>query len=256
MRSQTKRNNFGVLSKAYDAARRGYSKEVFQYLKKLAKGKKIKVLDIGCGTGISTRQLKEYGFNVIGVDKDLEMVKVARSKNDHIPYVVALAHKLPFKDDEFDVITAFTAFHWFTDKKSVREIKRVLKPKGLFFTAWKKPAKSKNERLRKIGRAYSAILDKYFGNKSDSARNYDPETILKRNGFKKTVTKSFYFQEKYTLSKAMLLVKSISNWNLLSNDEKPKLYRDIKNLYKKNMIKGHVIKNREVKVVIGYSPRR
>ncbi|MBI4156001.1 MAG: class I SAM-dependent methyltransferase [Candidatus Zambryskibacteria bacterium] len=251
MNDRTKRNNFGILSKDYDAARRGYPKELFAYLKKLVPGKHLKVLDIGCGTGISTRQLKERGFSVTGVDKDQAMVAIARQKTSDILYVVTDVHKLPFDNEEFDLITAFTSFHWFTDRKSTTEIKRVLKRGGVFFTVWKKSSKSKSERVRNLGIVYNAILEKYFGDNSDSARNYNPEAILKKNNFTNIKVKSFYFQEKYTLQNAMTLVKSISNWNLLKEDLRPKFLKNIEDLYKKNLVGGFVIKNREAKVVLG-----
>ena len=153
-------NNFGKLGKAYDSVRRGYPKTVFAYLKKLAKGKGIKVLDIGCGTGLATRDLKKNGFEVVGADKDAVMLEFARKRKSGIPYIVAPANKLPFKNNEFDVVTAFTALHWFADKKSLREIKRVLKKGGLFFTALKDPSEEK--RFQKLRNAYVALLKTYL----------------------------------------------------------------------------------------------
>ncbi len=66
----TNPNNFGLMSADYDLARRGYPDEVFEYLKSFVKKTRPETLDIGCGTGISTRQLKENGFEVIGAVKD------------------------------------------------------------------------------------------------------------------------------------------------------------------------------------------
>src|SRR3989344_786630 len=138
-----KKGNFGVLVKQYDAARRGYPDSVFNFLRKLSPTKRPNILDIGCGTGIATRQLKQQGFAVVGADKDQRMIKVAKQKDKGIRYIVAPTHKLPFRGKQFDIVTAFTAFHWFTDKKSVGEIKRVLKPGGLFFAVLKNPSDNK-----------------------------------------------------------------------------------------------------------------
>ena len=256
MISKIQRNNFGVLSKDYDAARRGYPDELFKYLKKVIQNKNAKILDCGCGTGISTRQLKKYKFNVVGADKDSAMIQIAKSKRDKISYVVAPAHKLPFKNGEFDVVTAFTAFHWFADKRSINEIKRVLKNGGMFIDIQKRSSRADTKQLKKITEGYWAILQKYFGDRADSQKNYDSEMTLKKNGFQDITYKTFSFMEKYTLFKAMMLLRSLSNWNLLSDDLKPKFYAEIGDLYKKNLIDGYVFKNKKVKMVIGYLNRK
>lgn len=252
-KSKIKRNKFGILSKDYNVARRGYPNAVFTYLKKIMKGKELKVLDIGCGTGISTRQLKKHKFNVTGVDKESKMINLAKGKGDRIHYVVASIDKMPFKDNEFDVITAFTAFHWFTDKKSVAEIKRVLKTNGLFFAALKKTAIPKNKRLKRLTSGQKRILTKYLKNNANSARDYKPEKTFRKYGFTKIHNKSFYFIEKYNLNDALRLMKSTSTWNLLSGKLKTQFYNEVEDLYKKNLVNGFVVRSREVKIVHGFN---
>ena len=76
----------------------------------------LKVLDVGCGTGLSA-----INKNTIGVDSAFKLLKQAK-----IPVVRGVAEQLPFKNNSFDVITSFTAIHNFKDyKKAVKEIKRV-----------------------------------------------------------------------------------------------------------------------------------
>ena len=164
------RSNFDVLSKDYDAARRGYPAELFKYLKEIVPDKKSRIIDVGCGTGISTRQLKRNGYKAIGSDKGAEMIQIAKKRNDGISYVVAPASKLPFRKGQFDVITAFTAFHWFDDAKSVNELKRVLKKGGIFIAVQKTLTKSKDPRVEKLQRGQKVVMDRYFGTKSDAAK--------------------------------------------------------------------------------------
>ncbi len=248
-----KRNNFDTLSKDYDTARRGYPSALFQYLKKIITEKNGQILDIGCGTGISTRQLKRYGFNnVVGSDKGVEMIRIAREHGNGLDYIVASANKLPFRRSQFDVITAFTAFHWFDDVKSVNEIKRVLKPGGIFIAVQKTLAISKDKRIEKLQRGYKAIMDRYFGIKADAAKNHDAAIVIRKNGFVRITRRAFYFQEKYTLAQAMIRLKSMSNWNMLSDIQKEKYYQDMYEFYKNNLINGYVIRDCVAKMVIGY----
>ncbi len=122
-------------------------------MKSLVKSKVPLTLDLGCGTGISTRQLKENGFGVYGADKDLVMLEAAHREDTSISYFHVAADKLPFGSGYFDIVAAFTAFHWFNDEGSLIEIKRVLKQDGIFFAALVKGADWLIESAEKIGLA-------------------------------------------------------------------------------------------------------
>lgn len=68
--------DFGALADAYEGGRKGYPPEIGEYFLSL-KEKNAKTLDVGCGTGISTRLLAEY-YSIIGCDCDQRMIKKAQ----------------------------------------------------------------------------------------------------------------------------------------------------------------------------------
>ena len=75
-------------------------------------------LDICCGTGMQCRMLAKH-TSVIGIDLDADMVKFARSRAPHIPFVCADAAQLPFKAKSFQNAIISLALH---DKpESLRE---------------------------------------------------------------------------------------------------------------------------------------
>lgn len=41
------------------------------------------VLELACGTGSITRRLKEYGYDMIGIDSSEDMLEIAREKSDY-----------------------------------------------------------------------------------------------------------------------------------------------------------------------------
>lgn len=242
-------NNFGTMSIEYDKARRGYPSEVFEYLKSFVKENNISVLDLGCGTGISTRQLKDNDFEVIGVDKDSKMIEVAIQKSPKITYITAPADKLPFQDNHFDIITAFTAFHWFNDERSLIEIKRVLKNNGIFFTALKTNRKNENEEFKK---GYFSILKKYAGDNFDTTKNHFNKEFIIKTDFSDIREKSFPVDELYTVEESLLLLQSLSLWNLVSDDEKPKMLEEMKKFYESHLVNGFVIRNREISIITAF----
>jgi SAM-dependent methyltransferase len=88
-----------------------------------------RAIDVGCGTGLSTIALKEIAANVVGVDMSHEMIALAE-RDVRILYAVADAARLPFKRDEFDLMTLSSAFHWLERSAFLKEAGRVLRPKG------------------------------------------------------------------------------------------------------------------------------
>ena len=123
--------NFGKLSKAYDSARHAYPQGVMDSIFSNIDAS-AKVLDIGCGTGIATRQLLQRNTDVTGCDIDSKMIQTANTYGNSINYYIAPTEKMPFEDAGFDAITSFGAFHWFCDVKSISEIRRVLRKGGFF----------------------------------------------------------------------------------------------------------------------------
>ena len=64
-----------------------------------------KILDLGCGNGISARLLNQSDFDVIGTDISPLFLEEARAwENPKLRYRVCDVMELPFESDSFDVI--------------------------------------------------------------------------------------------------------------------------------------------------------
>ncbi|CAI2377393.1 unnamed protein product [Moneuplotes crassus] len=94
-----------------------------------------KVLETGCGTGINSEFYKEDA-EVTAVDWSKNMIQEALGKEydtKKIKYKIADVENLPYKDESFDtVVDTFSLQSYFDRNKALGEIKRVLKPGGLF----------------------------------------------------------------------------------------------------------------------------
>jgi ubiquinone/menaquinone biosynthesis C-methylase UbiE len=88
-----------------------------------------RALDLGCGTGNYTLELKRRGFDVIGLDASEGMLKVARAKGLHC--IEGDAYSLPFADGSFDLVLSVTMFEFIREPERVlEEVHRVLRPGG------------------------------------------------------------------------------------------------------------------------------
>lgn len=88
-----------------------------------------RALDLGCGTGQSTRPLTWIADEVTGIDASAAMLAAADAAV-HVTYRQASAEQLPFPAENFDLVTAGLAWHWFSSGASLQEVARVLRPGG------------------------------------------------------------------------------------------------------------------------------
>ena len=101
-----------------------------QCVKDLLKGVNGKVLEVACGTGRITDFLLTEGFNVIGMDFSVEMLKISKKKVN-AQFFRSDALNLPLRENYFDAVVAIRFFHHYNDiKPFLKEIKRVLNPCG------------------------------------------------------------------------------------------------------------------------------
>jgi len=95
------------------------------------------VLDLGCGAGRTTKPLAERGFDVVGVDKSEEMVAAAREIHTELDFRVGDATALSFPDESFDYVLFSNngidcIYPESKRTQALREVRRVLRPGGLF----------------------------------------------------------------------------------------------------------------------------
>ena len=93
------------------------------------------VLEIGCGTGNGSKLIKKYfqAKSVYATDLDKKMIDIAkkRNKDNSISFEVQNATTLKYKDNYFDAVFDLGVIHHIPNwKDCLKELKRVLKPKG------------------------------------------------------------------------------------------------------------------------------
>jgi len=97
-----------------------------------------KILDIGCGTGSILRNFIQYGANpenLYGIDLLPDRIETGRKINPNINFSCGDASKLPYQNENFDIVMQFTVFTSILDnrmkKEIAKEMLRVLKADGI-----------------------------------------------------------------------------------------------------------------------------
>lgn len=131
------RSLFNPLADAYDAARPTYPAALYDDLEALTQPLAgATVVEVGAGTGISTRGLVARKAHVVAADHGELMVRRLRSHPGAAPAVVADAHALPFRDAVADLVCFAQAWHWVRVPEAAAEVARVLRPGGSLACWW------------------------------------------------------------------------------------------------------------------------
>ena len=105
------------ISSGYEELHKEEQLKKLQIIKdNLTLNKNALILDVGCGTGFSSK----FFDNVIGIDTSFGLLK-QNNKNK----IQSQAERLPFRDGVFDLILCITAVHHFDLDKAFAEMKRV-----------------------------------------------------------------------------------------------------------------------------------
>jgi len=92
------------------------------------------VVDLGSGTGLSTRIWAERAEEVVGVEPSPEMLAQAEAATaaDNVRFVQAYAQATGLPDVGADLVTCSQALHWMEPEPTFAEAARLLRPGGVF----------------------------------------------------------------------------------------------------------------------------
>lgn len=159
--------DFGKTSAEYAKYRDIYPKELYDKLYEMGIGhKSCSWLDIGTGTGVLPLNMYAYGADIKAIDISENQIAAAKilateKGADNIEFTVSSAEETPFENNTFDCITAAQCFWYFDRGKIIKEIKRLLKPNGVFvkiymsYTLDDEIAKKSHELVKKINTSWT-----------------------------------------------------------------------------------------------------
>jgi len=109
--------------------------ELCQHLGRLGlQSRKLRALDVGCGTGAVMNMLEKNFLELAGVDSSKGMIDAARQRSSkNLSFQVIQDNHLPFGDNEFDIVYSMSLFHHVPDQArliALREMTRVVKNGG------------------------------------------------------------------------------------------------------------------------------
>ena len=118
----------------YDAYRPAPPAVLLDTLSSYAGGRLRRVVDLGSGTGLSTRVWGPRAEEVVGVEANPAMLAVAekRPSPPNVTYVEGFGDETGLPDRSADLITCSQSLHWMNREATITEAARLLRPRGVF----------------------------------------------------------------------------------------------------------------------------
>lgn len=129
--STSRASSFGAEAERYDRARPQYPAAV---VTALTGGEHLRVLDVGCGTGIAARAFQDQGCTLTGVEHDPRMAAVARRHG--VPVDVGGFEDWTPPADLFDLVISGQAWHWIDRVRGPLKAADALRPGGCLAVFW------------------------------------------------------------------------------------------------------------------------
>jgi SAM-dependent methyltransferase len=118
----------------YDGARPSPPAVVLDVLTRCAGGRPRLVVDLGSGTGLSSRAWAARAERVVGVEANPAMLARAQATtaDANVTFVEAYADATGLEAGSADIVTCAQSFHWMDPGAVLPEAARLLRPGGVF----------------------------------------------------------------------------------------------------------------------------
>src|SRR5262245_15511215 len=115
----------------YDRFRPRTPRALVDLLCRYAQVEPTLVVDLGCGTGLSTRVWSDAAGRVVGVEPNAAMLAAAEPLPG-VEYREAFAQETGLPDGLADIVTCSQSLHWMEPGPTFAEAVRILRPGGVF----------------------------------------------------------------------------------------------------------------------------
>lgn len=168
---------FGLAADDYDRYRPRYPRSLIDGL---VESGHLCALDVGAGTGIASAQLIEAGAEVLAVEPDSRMARVATANGIRI-------EQATFEDWEpagrsFDLVVFAQSFHWVQPQRALEKVASFLRPGGRLALLSNRLTPVQPTR-QELDEAYAGLLDASQRPPIDAVHDDELMVMIRQHGY-------------------------------------------------------------------------
>lgn len=231
---------FTGLSQLYEQGRPGYPEAAVNYvLNQCGLVQGMKLVDVGCGTGISSRVFAARGLKVIGIDPNEDML--SRAKNAvhsavDLVFMPGTAESTGVDSQSCDAVLSAQSFHWFTPDTALAEFHRILKASGSVVLLWNE----RNER-DPFTADYGKLMSTFGDTSFFEVKRGDAGLVLFESAlFRNAAVNTFENEQVLDLSQLMARAFSTSYSPKQGTENGTKLTQELEALFSRRQQQGQV----------------
>jgi SAM-dependent methyltransferase len=207
---------FGLAADDYDRYRPRYPHSLIDGL---VESSHLRALDVGAGTGIASAQLMEAGAEVLAVEPDSRMARVATANGIRI-------EQATFEDWQpagrsFDLVVLAQSFHWVEPQCALEKVASILRPGGRLALLSNRLTPVSPTR-QELDDAYAGLLDTSQRPPIDAVHDAELMVMVREHGYsieRRHVTERL----RYTTEGWMNMVFTYSNVLMLNSQGRSQL---------------------------------
>lgn len=201
----TFKDYFSTQAELYAKYRPKYPQKLFEYLSSITEQHQ-RAWDSATGNGQAAIGLAPYFDEIIASDASQSQIDNAE-KHPKVTYFVAKAEQSDLPSHSVDLIVAATAIHWFDLPAFYDEVKRILKPGGVF-AAWQYSTPLFTEQVDEVIKYwYTQIIGKFVAPEISKAIDFESKIEFP---FERIQTPNFDFELNWNLDD---LVNFLLTWS-------------------------------------------
>lgn len=217
---QFSRKSFDAVSSEYTDARPDYDKRLFQSIETVRLfTRDSRILELGAGTGIATRQMAELWHpDITAVEPGEHLIAEARKRlagYDDITFYNTTFESYDPGNVLFDAVVSATSFHWLDSDTKYRKSSALLRDRGVLIVFWNYYGRDES--------ALSAIIDGLYQKYGMSQPGTDMRRLqqekmesrsreIRESGYFNLIKEDFFTSRiTYTAARYISLLKTFSD---------------------------------------------
>ncbi len=218
--------SFGARAEVYHRVRPRYPEQLWDIILPRTS---LKVLDVGCGTGIAALAMRERGAEVLGVDVDERMADEARRHGVRVE--ISPFEEWNPRGRHFDRVTAAQAWHWVHPTRGMARAAECLVPGGELCLFWNvgRPIEPWRAPLDEL---YARVLgpQSYSGYASQFHHERTLEELRDSPGFQCLGLETLGWEATYSTDEWIELLPTHSDHARLADETRHDLLRQVRDV--------------------------